>query len=1708
MAEVQAFISPFIEKQFPAFYREEGPQFIEFVKLYYEWLEQSDNIIGKTRQLLNYRDIDRTIEDFIVYFKEENLKNIQFTTESNPRLFVKNSVDFYRSKGTPRNIDLFFKLIYGKPANVYYPGDDLFKLSDNNFIIPTYLEISNNKLNKSFEGKQITGITSKARAFVETYTVKKITNFGKDTNGNDIRVSRDIPVLYISNLTGDFLTGETIIHDGIQNSTDAPKILGSLSSVAVLIGASDYKIGDVVDLISENGINGKALVKEVISATGQVIFELLDGGWGYSEDSFSVMSEFSWLLRDITPFTGNNIDPANPSIWTQFETIYQPLANIGFTVDSGFIDAESEFTVLDKDGVPQGTFTVLTTDGTEAYVTLLPRQKEAIIDIERFQNTVSGGPFENLQQVRVTTSNTGIQVGDQIIIEGAGTFSGQFEVQEIDTTANTIVYNQLDLPVDAGGAFGNIIFVPSVSHIFSGFDESPPVSSLIANNTTDGLDLTITSYEDKTAFANNIGFKARSIFSVEITNNIKFKTNETVYQGQSDDYIGSATVQSIENISNILQKLTIINLEGNFVPNLPIYGLSSEAEGTLQSYNNIIGLIDQSFNQIISVDVDAGGSGYANNSTLLFQDDFGSGALARITTTTTGEANNITVIRGGKNYTSLVTAYTANLVTSVTFSNTDISSTDLETISISHSFQNQDAVTFTQGSGSVTGLINGNVYYIREVAGTESFKLSNFPSGTIIDTYPATGTGHQLTSVVTPGSGASFTVNLGNPVEQGGYDTYIYGNESLTYATLQVAGQGSDASFEVISFDDEETVYVNTDYLNYQNWYEVPWMEIFILPDTNDQASPDSALTGSDAYGFPKLLSADSINRDTGNTKAFNAGGLGVIDFGQNTLTISGHGFAEARLVGYSANNQDFTSNTASTQHIPYFGLAENKGYYIHVVDTNTIQFATDYDPDDSQVLLNSIVDLSLADGGTLINDTNNHQSIYPINNTIEDMLNIEGRTVGTVASIGQFNPGEDYSVEPTAIIFDELTYASGKSDYIFNLSINTPGTSLQTGERLLYQKQYVFNGTSDVDGVNEFIFVENNLLVGQAVIYQRGTTGTTGPVGNLNPGQTYYVHADSNSNKIKLEDSEGDVINISAVGSAETDFNHIIQEASFSVVARLKDKISDYKLSAIRLSFYGDADTFIGQQIKGESSGSTVDIISVEDLSSRSGLNAIIDTTVQSAEGTVKTLEITDSGFGYYDQEDITFQLENDTDAVIGTARVYTGKQGLGTGYYQNTKSYLSQDKYIYDGYYYQDYSYEVQTSVAFDRYKDMLKKVAHIAGSQMFGNVLVEDVIKVPPSAKRSTEYKFEFNAAANVDATADTIRIDLGTANTLSLNYLLREDSVVRYSTEGFNAVGDLVNNSIYMISNSNYEANTFSLVHDLAFSPITDILPISVSSNNITFADANSITTSTNIGLSKFSVGSTVKITGSKSGVNDVNGVITYSDVNQIDFSTNIFDANQLGLDPGTVTITSDTQYGFINIKTIQDYIVNEDDPVIFFSNSAIGSVGNIGLNNANTYYVIGANTGGLNIEINPSYRGRYYDSTANNELVIVGGGESAIATATFSNNEYGEIISITMESSSGFTSFPKVSVNSEAIASNSDKSISNTNDPSYVAQKPPGYGAQFNIIVRNGFEISDTQSGTRLNLTPVADNINTGNYNFQKLVQLTTSTGSHTLLRIN
>jgi hypothetical protein len=409
MQTFEKSISNLISAQFPAYYREQGPIFVAFITEYYKWLESSDQSLYYSRNFYDLKDIDTTLETFLVYFKEKYLKNIQLTTETNTRQLVKHALDIYRSKGTERAIDLLFKLVFGSGAEIYYPGQDIFRTSDGRWKKPMYLEVSVNEKTERFAGKQITGLTSGAIAYVEQVVRKNTAGKLQD-------------VLYISAIKGIFQTNEIIVTaDDIDLNRERIKVTGSLSSVIFPESGSGegYSIGDIIEVEGFKGRQGKIRVTDVSFITGILDFELLNGGYAYSNSAQVLVSEKVLRLENFLANSSSNT-------YLQFnEIITQPKAEIEYTNLLGntqFYLNDQLFTYHPNNSVRSTGYVIQTVPSSNTAGSILAM--------------ITSGP--DLNERIYTTSNT---VNADIAVSGYTDLTTTANVLAVSSNVNLILSN-------------------------------------------------------------------------------------------------------------------------------------------------------------------------------------------------------------------------------------------------------------------------------------------------------------------------------------------------------------------------------------------------------------------------------------------------------------------------------------------------------------------------------------------------------------------------------------------------------------------------------------------------------------------------------------------------------------------------------------------------------------------------------------------------------------------------------------------------------------------------------------------------------------------------------------------------------------------------------------------------------------------------------------------------------------------------------------------------------------------------------------------------------------------------------------------------------------------------------------------------------------------------------------------------------------------
>ena len=341
-------IKSHIADQFPKIYREDGPDFIEFVKSYYEYLDNTSQ-----RNFSALGDIDNTLEQFLKHYKNKYLHGLPFPESSTQDIpfIVKNIADLYRSKGTQEALELMFRMFYKVEIETYYPASSILTLSDSKWAFSTYLEfkpISNLAAFPLQTGDIIEGDSSKATAFIDEIVFYNIDGV-------------QVPVGYISNVYGKFNSDDAlkVTRAGVD-SFPGKLIYGSIAKPEVLDkdASASNKVGDKLKLESSlYGEGGEGVVREISPIpTGTIEWELKDGGWGYdttspvNNETFAQVNDNDLLISSqvlVFSATADAVGTINPGdiVTTNAGTYTGPFGNrtSGAMIDAATGQATTDY---------------------------------------------------------------------------------------------------------------------------------------------------------------------------------------------------------------------------------------------------------------------------------------------------------------------------------------------------------------------------------------------------------------------------------------------------------------------------------------------------------------------------------------------------------------------------------------------------------------------------------------------------------------------------------------------------------------------------------------------------------------------------------------------------------------------------------------------------------------------------------------------------------------------------------------------------------------------------------------------------------------------------------------------------------------------------------------------------------------------------------------------------------------------------------------------------------------------------------------------------------------------------------------------------------------------------------------------------------------------------------------------------------------------
>ena len=266
-------LSRIIANQLPEFIREDYPTFVAFLEAYYEYLENNSDV-----DMYSVRDIDKTLENFIEYFKNEVAPNSLDGLQGDKRFLLSNIKDAHLAKGSEASYKLLFRLMFNKNVTVQYPGQQILRASDGkwNQDVSIFAKVNAGKPD-DIVGRLVDVITPNR-------VIRVLVDRRQDVEievDRYVQISPDTYEFYIDRrFFGDVSVGDRLRYGGIFDAT----IVSTTAKLTILQKGKNFKPGQLYPVKNGNGNGSIIKVKSTDSTGGITAAEFVKYGIGYETD--------------------------------------------------------------------------------------------------------------------------------------------------------------------------------------------------------------------------------------------------------------------------------------------------------------------------------------------------------------------------------------------------------------------------------------------------------------------------------------------------------------------------------------------------------------------------------------------------------------------------------------------------------------------------------------------------------------------------------------------------------------------------------------------------------------------------------------------------------------------------------------------------------------------------------------------------------------------------------------------------------------------------------------------------------------------------------------------------------------------------------------------------------------------------------------------------------------------------------------------------------------------------------------------------------------------------------------------------------------------------------------------------------------------------------------------------------------------------------
>ena len=515
-------------------------------------------------------------------------------------------------------------------------------------------------------------------------------------------------------------------------------------------------------------------------------------------------------------------------------------------------------------------------------------------------------------------------------------------------------------------------------------------------------------------------------------------------------------------------------------------------------------------------------------------------------------------------------------------------------------------------------------------------------------------------------------------------------------------------------------------------------------------ASDPSISSGTKLYGVSTGANAEVVSvitTNSGSNTVCKVDGYKNFSDGELIKITTSSGTTIGHVAGFSANtagghmlnltvsgsvavNDELRGGSSQTYGVVKTKRVEGSNTYLYVTANTTANLTSQFDTGPLKPFTSGETVYTVGTGATVgtVNITSSNSIVEDVHTRLDQSLLFDDVSVGTISALSDVDGGENYSIVPTVSVQDTDVSSLQIREYYLTLQSddenwetgNSNFTTLASADKIIQgaTSGYVVGGEVYGDPIS-------------VTSYSNGTYETT-----------VRVWQDV------LQSPLGDRYSNNGLATLET----------YAGVYTLGDPVADSRTQT--------------------NSGNS-QIIAVQD-NGIIGDNATITPSV-GADGAIVSFRLVDSGFNYRDGEEVTLSVGSGADATEAQATLTLGGAANSEGYYASSRSHISSlSAYLQDGEYYQEYSYEILSPIALDRYRDIALKLCHPAGQKLFGKYRLQSNNIVNVSTATASKRRIKATGTVALANTSNTIT---GTSTLFGSEFTVGGEMILEYSHRSF-------------------------------------------------------------------------------------------------------------------------------------------------------------------------------------------------------------------------------------------------------------------------------------------------------------------------------------